>query len=165
MEETDAINLLRAYVYIDSEVPGSMRLYNKLNQTVSDQALSNREDVSMTFVVKYLSTFYDLPIRRDLDQKLKSQWLELLEEKVVAQKTNFNTNFLYPLSKILVRHKDSAELRNFVITTLKGSVRSMDFKTAKLALLAIRKTDAETLAEVEKQVTIILISLNAIDCE
>lgn len=31
LEENDAINLLRAYTYIEGDVPGSTRLFNKLN--------------------------------------------------------------------------------------------------------------------------------------
>lgn len=36
IEENDAITLLKAYEYIRSDVPIANRLFNKLNQTISD---------------------------------------------------------------------------------------------------------------------------------
>lgn len=61
LEENDAINLLKAYQYINSDVPLASRLFNKLNVTISEQALSNPDDVSLAFAIRYLSVFYDLP--------------------------------------------------------------------------------------------------------
>jgi hypothetical protein len=64
LEENDALNLIKAFQYLETDVPGSNRLFNKLNQTISDQALQNPQDVSLAFTIKYLSALNDLPSQR-----------------------------------------------------------------------------------------------------
>lgn len=59
------LNLQQAYLYLPTDVPRASTLYNKLNQTVTEQALQNAQDVSINFLQKYLSTFFEMSDARD----------------------------------------------------------------------------------------------------
>jgi len=82
MEEGDALILTQAYQYIDTNVPYSSRLWNKLNQTIAEQALSSPEDVSLSFTTKYLARFFDISPTRGLSKETWEKWIKMLEDKI-----------------------------------------------------------------------------------
>ena len=82
LEEQDVLKLQKAYVYLPEYVPGSFHLFNKMNSIVCDQALNYKDDVSLIFLQRYLSTFFDLSAKRDLDASVATQLLQLFETQV-----------------------------------------------------------------------------------
>lgn len=109
-------------------MPNSNKLFQKLNQTIGDQALSNPQDVSLSFIVRYLSTFFDLPNSRNLTKDENAKWVQLLESKIKEQKyqTAMASN-LEALAKILIRNKHSQVLSEYVASTLKSQARQLDY--------------------------------------
>ncbi len=139
LEEQDALNLLKAYKYIGTDVPFSMRLFNKLNQTISDQALSNPDDVSMGFIVKYLSSFFDIPRNRGLPSDIYDKWVELLNLKIQQSEHEASSVVFLPmLSKILIKRRDNKILTDYIAKTLKLNGRVSNFETINLALYSLK---------------------------
>ena len=87
MEEGDAMILTQAYQFIDQDIPYSSRLWNKLNQTIAEQALSNPDDVSLNFVARYLARFFDLSLQRQLPKETWDKWIKMLEDKIQKQES------------------------------------------------------------------------------
>lgn len=73
LDEGDVIQLLKCYQYLDFDVPYSNKLFNQLNQTIIEQALQNKDEVQLGFLINYLSTFFDLPDKRNISQKNYSE--------------------------------------------------------------------------------------------
>ena len=82
VEERDVLTILKAYEHIDQMTMGSGKLFKKLNETVVEVALSSKADVSLQFLINYLSIFSDLPHNRDLRPDQKDVMVKLLEEKI-----------------------------------------------------------------------------------
>ena len=63
-EEAEVLQLLRSYEYIGNNVKFSNRLFKALNDTVVKSALANREEVTINFLINYMSSFYNLQRRK-----------------------------------------------------------------------------------------------------
>eukprot|EP00347_Sterkiella_histriomuscorum_P010629 403375536 len=148
LEEQDVLNLQQAYIYLPTEIPRSNILYNKLNQTVCEQAIENSADVSINFLQRYLSTFFDLSDARDnIDKNVTKQLVGILESKIEPSITKLHSSNIGNLTKILIRQQESSVLQQAVKTILVNYTSKVSFPEFKLAIIALRKLPTQELDE------------------
>ena len=82
LEESDVLMLLKSFENIDKNIPFSNVLFKNLTNTVTSQALLNKEDVGAKFLIQYLHSIYMLPNSRSIDKQQEKDLVTLLEEKL-----------------------------------------------------------------------------------
>ena len=82
LEEVDVLTILKSYEHIDRSVSHSNIMFRNLTNTVTSQALLNKDDVSAKFLVQYLSNLYALPNYRSIEKQQEGELVKLLEEKL-----------------------------------------------------------------------------------
>jgi hypothetical protein len=58
LQENDVIAILKAYQYLQTDIKFSTKLIQDLNATVVSSAVANRDQVTVSFLINYLSNFF-----------------------------------------------------------------------------------------------------------
>ncbi len=58
LQENDVIAILKAYQYLQTDIKFSTKLIQDLNATVISSAVANRDQVSVGFLINYMSNFF-----------------------------------------------------------------------------------------------------------
>lgn len=129
---------MRAYQYIDPTTPKSGRLFNKLNDTVHSLAMQNTETVGVSFLMQYLSSFFELTAGRQLTKQQRKDIVKILEDKVTQGKINEKQpNYTSDLAKIVI--KDHSQIiRQALCNKLKYNVRRLGHDEVEFGLKALR---------------------------
>ncbi len=106
----------------------STKLIQDLNATVVSSAVANRDQVTVSFLINYLSNFFLINQRnqitnRDLTKEQREQMVTLLEEKLKngeAVTKGLNSTMTLGLSRILIRNPKQEIIRE----TLNSSLRT-----------------------------------------
>ncbi|CDW71104.1 UNKNOWN [Stylonychia lemnae] len=152
LEENDVINIMNAYVYIQGDVARSQILFNKLNSVVSNQAIQNQQDVSASFLMRYLSVFYDLPSGKHLGKNIENNLVQLLEKKLQEDPDLSSQIAMNRLSKILMRHPESQTIQEVVARILAKQAKHCTFDEIRLAFRSLKRYNSEKFEEIEAKV-------------
>lgn len=128
LQENDVIAILKAYQYLQTDIKFSTKLIQDLNATVVSSAVANRDQVTVSFLINYLSNFFLINQRnqianRDLTKEQREQMVGLLEEKLKngdAVTKGLNSTMTLGLSRVLIRNPKQEIIRE----TLSSSLRT-----------------------------------------
>jgi hypothetical protein len=120
----------------------SHRLFTSLNNTIVDSALASKDEVSLNFLINYLSIFFDYDHARKLSNEQSANMIKLLEEKVAGQnkdKMLYNTQ-TEPLAKILIRYPKSEVIRDYLVEMVKFHAKRHSFDQLNTCTYALRNS-------------------------
>ena len=125
----------------------STKLIQDLNATVVSSAVANRDQVSVSFLINYLSNFFLINQRnqisnRDLTKEQREQMVTLLEEKLKngeAVTKGLNSTMTLGLSRILIRNPKQEIIRETLNSSLKTQARKMSFEELHSSLYALKQ--------------------------
>lgn len=140
LEEQDVLKLQQAYIYLPENISGQGQLYAKLNQIVIDQALNNQDDVSLNFLLRYLSTFFDLSNRRGLSAESMKKIFSMFEQKVADSMEKFSVNQVTSISKILIKNEKSQILAETLKKVTIKNARTLSSEESRIARVALKKS-------------------------
>lgn len=66
LQENDVIAILKAYQYLQTDIKFSTKLIQDLNATVISSAVANRDQVSVGFLINYMSNFFLISQRNQI---------------------------------------------------------------------------------------------------
>ena len=127
LQENDVIAILKAYQYLQTDIKFSSKLIQDLNATVVSSAVANRDQVTVSFIINYLSNFFLINQRnqiasRDLTKEQREQLVSLLEEKLKngdAVTKGLNSTMTLGLSRVLIRNPKQEIIRETLNSSLK----------------------------------------------
>ncbi len=139
LEEKEVIQLINAYKSMNPSVVANSRMFFKITDTVSKLAVENIEMVNASFLMNYLSAFYDLPKSRQLTKEQNDSLVEILEEKIQAIPPHTMGNNMYmQLAKILSKSRHADKLKSIFLGNLEQNGKKLGFDDWKIVLFVLK---------------------------